>query len=307
MISLPLIRPSGRSRLGSLPVSRKAVLSGTLPTSRRPPGDTGPQSLAVPLSAHDLLPEPSYGPDPQEQVPRPLMLQTWSSTTFLHWAYEAETVAKQIPDGLQVDTFEGAAWVSLTPFVLTQLRPPGLPALPWISTTPETNVRTYVRGPDGKRGIWFFSLDIGRLPAVLFGRAVYFLPYMWTDMHVDEDGDRTRYAGRRRGPGEHGTYDITVQRGPAFEQEELTELDHFLTARWVLYTFYGPIVAKSLAQHERWPLQRARVIDMQENLVAAAGLPAPVGDPLVHFASDVHVNISRPYVVSPPSSGRPIR
>jgi uncharacterized protein YqjF (DUF2071 family) len=222
------------------------------------------------------------------------MIQTWSTQTFLHWSYDPEIVRPLLPPGLEVDTFDGMAWVSLTPFLLDNLHPPRVPPLPWISTSPETNVRTYVKGADGERAIWFFSLDIARLPAALFGRAVYFLPYMWAAMTFRNEGNSVRYTGSRRWPRGDGSYDITVEPGAPFQDDELTELDHFLTARFVLYTFYGPLAAKAFAEHPRWPLARARVTKLEETLLVSAGLPRPVGEPLVHFSPGVDVRISRP-------------
>ncbi len=223
------------------------------------------------------------------------MLQSWSDQTFLHWSYDAETISRLLPKELEVDTFEGAAWVSLTPFVLANLHPAHVPPMPWISTSPETNVRTYVRGKNGERGIWFFSLDIARMSAALFGRGVYFLPYMWAGMLVESEGQTIRYTGRRRWPKGGAEYDITVEPGAPFTDEQLSDLDHFLTARFVLYTLYGPVAAKVFAEHRRWPLARAGIRNLEENLLSSVGLPTPKTDPLVHFSTGVDVRISRPY------------
>src|SRR5579875_1898603 len=103
----------------------------------------------------------------------PVMFQRWTFLTFLHWPYEAEIVRKFLPHQLTLDTWDNAAWIGMTPFFLSNLRPPLVPALPWISRFPETSLRTYVRGPDGERGIWFFSLEAARLAAVFGARALY--------------------------------------------------------------------------------------------------------------------------------------
>lgn len=95
------------------------------------------------------------------------MFQRWELLTFLHWRFEPKPIRRLLPRGLTLDTFEGAAWIGLTPFRVAGLRPPFAPAIPWISRFPETNVRTYVRGPEGERGVWFFTLEAGRLVAVL--------------------------------------------------------------------------------------------------------------------------------------------
>ncbi len=223
------------------------------------------------------------------------MLQTWSTQTFLHWSYDPEIVRRLLPRGLEPDVFDGMAWISLTPFLLANLRPPGVRPLPWISTSPETNVRTYVRGADGERAIWFFSLDIARLPAALGGRAAYLLPYMWARMTLEDDGKRVRYAGRRRWPRRGASYDITVEPGTPYRDDELTELDHFLTARFVLYTFYGRFAAKASSEHAPWPLARARLTNLEVTLLVGAGLPKAEAEPLIHFSTGVDVRISRPY------------
>ena len=79
--------------------------------------------------------------------------------------------------------------------------PPVAPAPPWFTSFPETNVRTYVVGPDGREGLWFFSLDAARLEPVLVARSTYALPYMWSAMRVERDGAAVRYRSRRRWPG----------------------------------------------------------------------------------------------------------
>ena len=112
----------------------------------------------------------------------PVMLQAWTMLTFLHWRYPANVIRPFLPRHLTLDLFDDSAWVSLTPFLLKGLRPPLLPSLPWFSQFPETNLRTYVRGPDGTSGIWFFSLEAARVLAVIGARTLYGLPYQWASM-----------------------------------------------------------------------------------------------------------------------------
>jgi len=129
------------------------------------------------------------------------MYQTWSWLGFLHWSYRPEVLQRLLPAGLRPHTFDGRAWVGVTPFFLEDLRTPVAPALPWFTSFPETNVRTYVVGPDGREGLWFFSLDAARLEPVLVARSTYALPYKWSAMTVERDGSTIRYRSRRRWPG----------------------------------------------------------------------------------------------------------
>jgi uncharacterized protein YqjF (DUF2071 family) len=221
------------------------------------------------------------------------MYQTWSCLSFLHWPYEPAVVQRLLPDSLEVETFEDRAWVGVTPFLLEDLRTPVAPALPWFTSFPETNVRTYVRGPDGRDGLWFFSLDAARLEPVLVARSTYALPYMWSQMAVDRDGPTVRYRSRRRWPGPTPALSaITVEVGAALVPQELGELDHYLTARWQLYTTLGRVLARSNVEHEPWPLHRAAVRELEGNLVAAAGLPTPGAEPVVHWSPGVRTRIS---------------
>src|SRR5687767_6364285 len=116
------------------------------------------------------------------EVRTAMMIQQWRRMTFLHWRYPVDAVRPLLPDGLVPDTDDDEVWVGMLPFLMDEVRPPWLPGLPYLSTFPETNLRTYVRGPDGHAGIYFFSLDAARLPAVAVARATLNLPYRWSRM-----------------------------------------------------------------------------------------------------------------------------
>jgi uncharacterized protein len=233
--------------------------------------------------------------------PRPIhtgtMVQRWVDVAFISWPYASGDVARLLPPGLEVDTFAGAAWVSVVPFRLT-VRLPGLPAAPWVSRFPEINVRTYVRGPDGRRGIWFLSLDASRLGAVVTARRSYRLPYMWARATIDRSGDLVRYAGRRRWPDRGPAWDLTVDVGS--DVAEVNDLNRFLTARWRLISPSRlELPARSISfvsttvDHPRWPIRDARLVDGRETLLAAAGLRGPNEAPVVAYSPGVTVRFSR--------------
>jgi uncharacterized protein YqjF (DUF2071 family) len=217
------------------------------------------------------------------------MYQDWRDLTFLHWRYPVEAVQRLLPAGLEAHTFDGTAWVGLVPFLMDRVRVPGVPSLPWMSRFPETNVRTYVTGPDGTHGIWFFSLDATRLPAVLAGRWGYGLPYVWSSMAVRVDEDAYRYRSARRWPGPRGARcDAVIARGEAIEPGPL---EYFLTYRFRLFLARRGRLVSVPVEHPPWPLRTGRVIALDETLIAAAGLPAADGDPLVHTSPGVSTRI----------------
>jgi uncharacterized protein YqjF (DUF2071 family) len=220
------------------------------------------------------------------------MHQRWSDLSFVHLPYEPEQVRRLVPAELEIDTFDGAAWVGIIPFRL-DIRRPGVPYLPWLSSFPETNVRTYVIGPDGRRGIWFLSLDAARLAAVMVARSSYRLPYMWADASMSRRGDRATYHGRRRWPRTGAaTYDIEIAIGDPID--EPSELDRFLTARWHLFS-PGPLrlpptgieLVRTTVEHPPWPLARARVVRLDGTVLSAAGSPASGEAPSAMFSPGV--------------------
>jgi uncharacterized protein YqjF (DUF2071 family) len=228
-------------------------------------------------------------------VTRAAMVHRWDEVTFLHWRYPAAEVQTLLPPGLEVETCDGSAWVGLVPFFL-RVGLPGVRPVPWFSEFAETNVRTYVRSVDGGSGIWFFSLDAARLGAVLAARATYRLPYFWSRMRLDHAGSSIRYECRRRWPGPRGARSRAhIEIGDPYEPGALTALDHFLTARWALFTVPRGRIRYARAFHVPWPLHRAALLSLDDELIQAAGLPAPRGDPLVHYSPSVEVRIGWPH------------
>lgn len=226
-------------------------------------------------------------------VEHPVMKHRWELLTFLHWSYDAAAVQALLPEGLTVETWEDSAWVGLVPFYMRVAGPVG-PELPWAGQFCETNVRTYVRDSFGRSGIWFFSLDAGRLPVVAVARSTYRLPYFWSRLRLGVRGDRVAYSCSRLWPGPPAKSRVIVELGEMFRPDELTLFDHFLTARWNVYSVVGRQLIFTRASHQPWPLRRASVVSIDDTLLTAAGLPAPIGDPLVHYSPGVAVRLSGP-------------
>lgn len=225
------------------------------------------------------------------------MLQGWHDLASVHWPYDPALVQSLLPAGLRVDTFGGTAWVGLIPFHMRRIRLPGLPSFGPLSTFPETNIRTYITDPTGRRGVWFASLDVTRLVPVLVARATYRLPYGWAAMSIRRTGDEIRYASRRRWPQRGASSQVRLRIGDRIDAGDLTALDHFLTARWALgSTFFGRLLWAEI-EHEAWPLHRAEVLELSQTLTGAAGLPEPESAPYALWSPGVEVRIGRPHAM----------
>lgn len=242
-----------------------------------------------PLNEGTLARVPSLAPD--RKVNAILMRQEWRSATFFHWEYPPEVLRPLIPTPLELDLFDDRAWVGLTPFTTT-FTVGGMLPLPGPRRYPETNLRTYVRAPDGTDGVWFFSLDVTNLSNVPIGRLG--MPYYGARLSVEQHDDTIRYRGHRlRGRSSKGPrYDLTV-RAAADEQAQ-TELEIFLTGRWHTYTKRLAFLGRFDIEHEPWPLHRAELISGEQHMTEHIGLPAPMMPPVVHSSPGVDVAISWP-------------
>lgn len=227
-----------------------------------------------------------------QPVARPVMTQQWRDLAYIHWRYDPAIVQSLLPEGLEVDTFDGSAWVGLIPFSMRNIAAPGTPPIPYFGSFPEVNVRTYVR-KNGIPGVWFFSLDVNRLLPAVVARATYFLPYCWGSASHELRDELLTTDVFRRWPG-GGETSIRIRVGEAIEHSD--DLSVFLSARWGLYSRgFGKGLRYAPVDHEPWVLHNATLEYLEDSLVIAAGLPAPKGEPHVLFSPGVSVRIGLPH------------
>ena len=137
-----------------------------------------------------------------------IMAQSWHDLLFAHWPVSVDGLRPLIPSQLEIDTFEGQAWIAVVPFRMSGVRLRGIPAFPWLSAFPELNVRTYV-SVRGKPGVWFFSLDAANPIAVSVARYWFHLPYFRARMSCLERGNTIYYQSGRS----HGNASPAILRG----------------------------------------------------------------------------------------------
>jgi uncharacterized protein YqjF (DUF2071 family) len=224
------------------------------------------------------------------------MSQRWSNLLFIHRPATLDTIRALVPATLTLDLYEGTAWVSVTPFYLSHLRPRGVPSIPGMSEFPELNVRTYVTH-GGKPGVYFFSLDAGNALAVFGARALYWLPYFRASMSVREARDgtihyRCRRTHRNASPAEfHARYRPT---GPQSHCKPGT-IDYWLTERYCLYAVDpAQRVRRAEIHHRPWSLQPAEVEIERDTMAQAAGLTLPAEPMRLAFSRRLDVVVWLP-------------
>lgn len=215
--------------------------------------------------------------------------QTWRSLLFCHWEVPCNALRNCVPSDLEIDTFDGRAFIGVVPFKMRAIRPRWLPQALALNFL-ETNVRTYVIHK-GRPGVYFFSLEASSRLAVRAARMGWSLPYHHARMQSSQIDDQFTYTSSRTGsqPRRHQTsFRIGQELGPVC----LGTLEHFLLERYLLFTRKRGHIYVGQVHHQPYPLWTAIIDDVQDQLVAAAGLP-PVTDlpDIAHFSPGVDVEV----------------
>ncbi|HZA58084.1 MAG TPA: DUF2071 domain-containing protein [Solirubrobacterales bacterium] len=220
------------------------------------------------------------------QLPRRewFMGQTWSTLLFAHWPVPRESLEPVVPPQLPIDSFDGQAWVGVTPFEVSGLRLRGTAPVPRLSHFPELNVRTYVT-VKGKPGIYFLSLDAARRAAVLAARRIYRLPYFHARMaRIALRGGIEFSSERRSSDGPPAAFAARYAPAGEVSQVMLGSLEYFLTERYCLYTLdEGQRVLRADIHHPPWPLQRAEAEIEMNTMAVPFGIHLE-GAPLLHYS-----------------------
>jgi uncharacterized protein YqjF (DUF2071 family) len=224
---------------------------------------------------------------------RHVMRQIWRHLGFLHWPIAPDEIARLLPPGLEVDTFDGVTFVGIVPFTIPLTRTGfGVPMAPAFH---EINMRTYVHRAGRDPGVWFFSLDATSRLAVAGARLWYGLPYFAAEIALDEAGESVHYRSRRHGTG--ASFDARYQPAGEVAPAAPGSLEFFLAERYVLYARSRRGLRTARVHHAPYPLQPARAADVAQTLTAAGGLgPGSCAGPppLVHYAREVDVEIFGP-------------
>ncbi|QEG01877.1 hypothetical protein Mal15_59580 [Stieleria maiorica] len=214
--------------------------------------------------------------------------QRWESLLFCHWEIDPAQLRPHLPAAMELDTYDGRAFVGIVPFKMRHIRPSWLPHR-FAFNFLETNVRTYVVHND-RPGVYFFSLDASSRLAVMAARIGWSLPYHFARMSSEQCGDEQIYQSvRRGGHAKHRVaFRVTDHLGPSVPDS----LEHFLFERYLLFVEKNRHVYCGQVHHDPYDVWSAEVTEIDDQLVTAAGLPNPQQQPaLAHFSPGVDVEV----------------
>jgi uncharacterized protein YqjF (DUF2071 family) len=231
---------------------------------------------------------------------------------FANWPVSASLLAPLIPEGLQVDTFQGSAWLGVMPFWMEQIKLHGFPSIPGARSFPQLSLRTYVRDPQtGIPGLSFLSLEASNPLAAMVGRAFYRLPYHWAEMHLEQrSGREFAFFSRRRFAQRPVVFNARYRGlgpSPRLAESRVGSIEYFLMERYCLYSSNrnGQAIRANL-HHESWPLEEAEAEIEQNDLAAAFGIELPDVEPVLHYARRLAVYVWPSELVRPVLAARPV-
>lgn len=221
--------------------------------------------------------------------------QGWRQLLFAHWSYAPELVRALVPAELELDLWDGKAWVGVVPFEMRDIRLAHMPKLLGLDFL-ETNLRTYVHYK-GEPGVYFFSLEASSRLAVRAARLGWGLPYFKARMSAALGATPIRYESTRAGAPDArlvAEYEI----GPALGLSEPGTFEHFLLERYYLFAEKRGQIKKGHVHHVPYPAHSVTLTRMECGLLEAAGLPSPNRPPdVAHYSPGVDVDVYGPWDV----------
>ena len=219
-----------------------------------------------------------------------VMRMRWLDLLFAHWRVDAGSLRRLIPDELELDLYEGRAYVGAVPFRMEDVSARAVPAIAGLHAFPELNLRTYVKA-GGKAGGGFFSLDAGQRLAVRVARRFFHLPYFDARFTIDHGGGGVNYSAVRTHRGAAGAaFSAHYAACSSVYESEAGSLDYWLTERYCLYSADRQSrVYRGDIEHRPWPLQRAKAEIGLNTLGDWLGIEMAVPPETLHFAKSLDV------------------
>ncbi len=170
--------------------------------------------------------------------------QEWNNALFFHWQLDPEDLEPFVPKNLEIDLFEGKAWISLVAFTMEKIRPRQLPAFGPVSNFDEINIRTYVKHGN-KSGVYFLSIEAGTRISSFIPRKLSGLPYRYSGMQRKANS----YSSGNALYGDRFQVNYTVNPGLLSKNP----IDTWLMERYALFQDQESGLHRFEIHHPEWP------------------------------------------------------
>lgn len=210
-----------------------------------------------------------------------VLLQKWEHLLFIHLPVSRNALAGQLPKGVELDTYDGQAWISIVAFKVSKNRFRYLPGTPYLRPMLQLNVRTYVKR-NGEKGVYFFTMDTNKFVVVLGAKIVH-APFLHADMRMETSADAYYLESSRKG-------DMAAKFKASYTPEEAAfypekeSLDYWLLERYIFWSYIKDSLYRGDIQHKRWQIQKAKVHIEKQTMVSFLPKEFLGGNPVIHYA-----------------------
>lgn len=177
----------------------------------------------------------------------------WLDLVMANYLIEPALLKESVPEGTELDFWNGQCYASLVAFKFFETRVLGIP-IPFHRNFLEVNLRFYVRRetPDEtRRGVVFIKEIVPRLAIALVARYAYGEPYeTWKMSHAQTEKELS-YSWSNRNCENH----IAVESGENLGIPESGSHGEFIIEHYWGYTKRGPVRTDEYkVEHPKWEL-----------------------------------------------------
>ena len=238
----------------------------------------------------EITGQTDHRPSPLPKMPW-VMAMKEEDLLYIHWPVPVERLRPLVPTELEIETYEGQAWLTMIPFQMTQLHLRGLPPIPGLSTVPQVELRTYVRMKE-QSGVTFLSLDANHPLITWVAGNIFQLPYLNAKVELTKRKNSIYFQCRRPASDTTPAAEFVGSYWPVGRpsQAKPGSLEYFLVERYVLFVKgLGNLIYWGAVHHLPWKIQSVEVEIETNTIPAAAGIELPETNPLLYYAAGRNV------------------
>ena len=179
----------------------------------------------------------------------------WRKLILANYVVAEESLQTYLPEGTEIERYEGCCYVSLVGFLFQNTRLKSIP-IPFHRTFEEINLRFYVQHTtstgERRRGVVFIRELVPRRALTLVANAVYGENYVTVPLHhrweQNEDHRLVRYQWRHKGDWNSMQVKAALQCQPI----EPNSAEEFFTEHYWGYTRRNKGTSEYEVLHPRW-------------------------------------------------------
>ena len=175
---------------------------------------------------------------------------------------------------------------------------------------------SYLCSLPGCPGCLVLFIGRGQQFGGLGARTFYHLPYFNATMGLAQNQNAIDYSSVRSDAGTYAHFfaangegfsarldsaqfqnlpqaklEMSWNMGERLPTAEPGSIEFFLTERYCLYSYDRGAVYRSRIFHHPWPLQTASTNSCESTMIESLGIAQPRGEPLLHYAESISVDI----------------